>query len=136
MKRIDLNLSTLDNGSIQEKFEYEMEQVMKNIMDLNTEVSKKRQVTLTIDIETDDKREMLFLSASSKSKLAPRISTSTKILFGRGDDGYLEARELKSGVQGQTYFDPEDGKLKTDVGQPIEEIEKEENDVIKFKKKG
>lgn len=135
MKSIDLNLARLGDGSVQEKFDYEMEQVMRNVLDPNTDAEKKRQIVLTIDIEPDEEREMLFVSVSSKSKLVPRKSASTKILFGRGDNGKIEAAELKSGVRGQTYFDPDDGKVKTDTGQDIDDVEKQEKEVIDFRAK-
>lgn len=38
----------------------------------------------------------------------------------------MEAHELKSAVPGQTFFDPVDGEVKTDVGVPIDVIEKEQ----------
>lgn len=140
MQYINLNLSELNDGAIQEKFDYEMEQVFENILDMNTNPTKKRQVTLIIDVAPDKDREMVTFSCKSKSKLVPREETETKVLFGRNrDTGYIEAAELKSGVRGQMFMDPDDLKVKTDTGQPADEIEKEEatdtSEVIDFKRR-
>ena len=52
---------------------------------------------------------------------------ATTVLTGKDlTTGKVEARELKSEVPGQTYIDTETGQPKTDVGQPIDVIEKEE----------
>ncbi|WP_413782868.1 hypothetical protein [Enterococcus faecalis] len=72
----------------------------------------------------------------------PRDENETKVLFGRNaETGYIEANELKSGTRGQMYMDPEDLKVKTDTGESVEDIEKEQKEsatkqeVIDFRKK-
>ncbi|EPH64172.1 hypothetical protein D932_01655 [Enterococcus casseliflavus 14-MB-W-14] len=40
---IDLNLSTIDDGAIQEKFEHEMAKVLENVLDRNTDPTKKER---------------------------------------------------------------------------------------------
>lgn len=92
MKTINLKLSEINDGAIQEKFNFEMNQVFENILDLNTEATKKRTVTLTIDVTADKNRELVQISCKSKSKLISREETETKILFGRNPQtGYIEA---------------------------------------------
>lgn len=139
MKRMDLNLSKINDGAIQEKFDYEMEQVFANILDKNTDVTKKRQVTLTIDVVSDKDREMVTIACTSKSKLVPREETETKILFGRNENtGHIEAAELKSGARGQMFMDPDDLQVKTDTGQPVDELEKPEpeaKEILDFQKR-
>ncbi|MGM0237467.1 hypothetical protein [Enterococcus sp. AZ103] len=137
MKNISLNLSEINECAAQEKFEYEMEKVFENILDKNTEATKKRTVTLTVDVIPDKDRELVVLNISSKSKLVPRDETSTKILFGRNSgSGFIEASELVSGARGQLFMDPDDLKIKTDVGESVDEIEEQEkNEVIDFKKR-
>lgn len=140
MNRMDLDLSKINDGAIQEKFDHEMEKVFENILDRNTDYSKKRQVTLVIDVTSDKDRELVTIACTSKSKLIPRDETETKILFGRNDStGYIEAAELKSGARGQMFMDPDDLQVKTDVGQSVEEIEKQEakeqTEVVDFQKK-
>ncbi|BCK44237.1 hypothetical protein DAT299_18010 [Streptococcus suis] len=71
-----------------------------------------------------------------KSKLAPQVKLSTTILVGQNyETGEIHANELLSAMPGQTFFD-NDAVLRTDTGQPIDEIEKEDNPaIIDFKKK-
>ncbi|EOH96356.1 hypothetical protein [Enterococcus pallens] len=137
MENIDLNLSTLNGGALQEKFEYEMKNVMENILDKNTDPTKKRSVTLKIDMIPDKERELMVLSCSSQSKIVPREETTTKVLFGRNDHtGYLEAAELKSGAKGQMFIDPDDMTIKTDTGQSVEELEKsDKTEIVDFKQR-
>ncbi|EJI7260799.1 hypothetical protein NFX11_001939, partial [Enterococcus faecalis] len=44
MKNINLDLSTIGEGALQERFIASMEKVIENILDLNTEATKKRSV--------------------------------------------------------------------------------------------
>lgn len=132
---IDLDLSKIDDGAVQEKFAHEMEKVLENILDRNTDPTKKRSVTITVDIIPNKDRDMLILASQCKSKLVPREETETKVLFGRNlDTGKLEAAELKSNARGQLFMDPDDLKIKTDTGQPVDELEENENKPIDFRK--
>ncbi|WP_445448788.1 hypothetical protein [Enterococcus faecalis] len=141
MKNINLNLAEINEGAMQEQFDHEMEQVMENILDLNTDPTKKRLVTLTVEVVADKNRELLTMVCKSKSKLVPRDESETKVLFGRNiDTGHIEANELKSGARGQMYMDPEDLQVKTDTGESVEEIEQQEQakkeiEVIDFRQK-
>lgn len=57
------------------------------------------------------------------------------MIVGRDDEGRIHANELKSGIPGQTYFD-DNGDMRTDTGELIEKIEKEENNkIIDYNKK-
>jgi len=40
------------------------------------------------------------------------------------DTGKVEAKELKSNMPGQTFFDS-DNQIKTDIGEPIDVVQKE-----------
>lgn len=132
---IDLDLSKIDDGAVQGKFAHEMEKVLENILDRNTDPTKKRSVTITVDIIPNKDRDMLILASQCKSKLVPREETETKVLFGRNlDTGKLEAAELKSNARGQLFMDPDDLQIKTDTGQPVDELEENENKPIDFRK--
>jgi len=121
MKAIDLNLSTIKDGAIQEQFELEMAKVLENLHDLNTEPQKKRQVTITLDFATDDNREVIGMVHQVKSKLAPQNPVGTMLLTGRDvETGRIEARELKSGTPNQGYIDMETGEVLDDAGRPVE----------------
>ncbi|MGT2867258.1 hypothetical protein ACVRZX_00215 [Streptococcus dysgalactiae subsp. equisimilis] len=136
-KLIGLDLSHIAEGGLQEKLDNELEQVFDNILDLNTEAKAKRKITITLTMSSNEERTVVDTIMDVKSKLAPQNGVATTILVGRDyDTGQVHANELKSTVPGQMYFD-ENGEILTDIGQPVEEIEKQQTkqDVIDFNKK-
>lgn len=125
-------LSELNEGALQERFDFELEQVTKNIMDPNTDPEKKRKITIDITILSDEYRDGLVFDGQVKSKLVPRENVSSKALIGKNAKGEVIVNELKSGQRGQMYFDPEDSELKDDMGTPVTQIE-ETDKIKKFK---
>ncbi|MDR2976885.1 MAG: replication terminator protein [Streptococcaceae bacterium] len=122
--KINLNLSSIAAGGLQENFNLEIQKVFENIHDPNTEAKAKRTLTLTLTVVPDENREVLAVDSAIKLALAPTKSVATTIITGVNASGEVEAQELKSGAKGQTYFDPDDNTLKTDIGIPVDEIEK------------
>ncbi|MCM6930313.1 replication terminator protein [Enterococcus italicus] len=126
-KEIDLQLSELAEGAIQEKLDGELQKIFSNIHDLNTKATDKRTVTIKLEFKPDENRQVISMNSDFTTKLAPVEGVSTTVLTGRDlNTGKVEAHELRSAVPGQTYIDPVDGLQKTDIGQPIDVIEKEE----------
>nr|DAL80022.1 MAG TPA: hypothetical protein [Caudoviricetes sp.]DAZ20684.1 MAG TPA: hypothetical protein [Caudoviricetes sp.] len=139
MQEINVLLSEMDNGALQERFNYEFAEVTKNIMDPNTDATKKRQIVITVDVLGDEYRDQVRLATQVKSKLVPRDSVSSKVEIGQKRDGTVVANEIKSGEVGQMFFDEKDATLKDDKGTPVEEIEAQQeqaqNGVIDFRGK-
>ena len=122
---IDLPLSDLANGAIQEKLDYELQKIFNNIHDPNTKATDKRTITIKLDFVPDDNRQTVNVESSFTSKLANITGVSTTVLTGKDlTSGKVEARELKSSIPGQTFFDS-DSQIKTDVGEPVDVIERE-----------
>lgn len=130
-KRIDFNLSEIAEGGLQEKFEHALKQVLQNIDNPNTDAKKKRKIVIGIALSPSENRDTINIDTAVKTTLAPENGVSTTMLLGKGTNG-LEAAELKSGAKGQTFIG-DDGSLKTDTGEPIEEAENE--DVIDLQRK-
>lgn len=125
MKNIDINILQLAQGAVQEKLDREFEKVFENIQDPNVKATAKRTITLKIDLVPDDVRQVVKTNVTATSKLAPTDPVTTTILTGKDlTTNKIEARELQSGVPGQTYID-EKGDLRTDTGEPVDVIEKE-----------
>lgn len=125
MKNIDINILKLAQGAVQEKLDREFEKVFENIQDPNVTATAKRTITLKIDLVPDDVRQVVKTNVTATSKLAPTDPVTTTILTGKDlTTNKIEARELQSGVPGQTYID-EKGDLRTDTGDPVDVIEKE-----------
>lgn len=126
---INFNLSEIAEGAVQAKFAKEVERVCENILDPNTDAGKKRKITLTLTYVPNDQRNSVDVGVEAKSTLAPQVGTSTTMLLGRDmNTGFIAANELKSNVPGQTYIDMEDGKPKTDVGEPVDEVESKQEE--------
>lgn len=127
-KNIDLPLSNLANGAIQEKLDYELKKVFDNIHDKNTKATNKRTVTIKLEFVADENRQTVAVTSNFSTKLADVDGVATTVLTGKDlASGRVEAKELKSNMPGQTYFDDVDSTQKTDVGQPVDVIEKEMN---------
>lgn len=133
MKRIDLNLSKIAGGGIQENVDLELNKVFENIHDINTKAETKRKMTITLEFAPDENRELVAISSQIKTTLAPLNSVLVNVMTGK-ENGKIEARELKSGAVGQMYFDVEDEVLKTDIGVPVSEVERT-NKVIDLQSK-
>jgi hypothetical protein len=133
-KEIDLQLSELANGAIQEKLDGELKKVFKNIHDPNASAKSKRGVTIKLEFVPDEARRVVAVVSNFTTKLAPVEGVATTILTGQNlENGTIEAHELMSEVPGQTFIDTETGEIKTDVGEPVAEIEK--NQIIDLQKK-
>lgn len=125
VKSIHLPLSDLANGAIQEKLDYELKKVFDNIHDKNTKAQDKRAITIKLEFKPDENRQTVSVTSDFTTKLANVEGVSTTVLTGRDlASGKIEAKELKSNVPGQTYFD-DDSTQKTDVGEPIDVVEQE-----------
>lgn len=90
------------------------------MLDLNTDPKKPRKVQITLKFSPNDNRDVIDVEVETKTTLAPQVGVSTSLMIGQGAKGEIEANELKSGIKGQTFI-AEDGNLKTDKGETINE---------------
>lgn len=114
-----INTETFASGAMAEKLNVEMQKVMENIYDPNTDPKKVRKVTLTLTLKPDENREIINVGVDTKCSLAPSKGVSTTMLLGTDNAGKVVSRELASGAPGQTYFG-EDGVVRNDAGMEIE----------------
>ena len=78
-----LSLSTLGQGAAMELFEQELERVLENILDPNTEAKAKRTITLTVSITPAENRHEAAIGVEAACKLAPFKGASGIIFVGR-----------------------------------------------------
>lgn len=116
-KIIDLN--TFADGALAERANVELQKILENIADPNTDASKKRKLTLTITLEADDKRDVVFTNVVAKTTLAPAKRIEAKLIMDMDSKGKITGAELKSGVKGQTYIDVDSGDIQDDRGNKI-----------------
>lgn len=110
-----LKLSQMASGAFEEQIGIELDKVLHNIKDANTDPKKARKITITITLKPDEKRELVGFEVQSKAALVPPKPLSTTIMVDRDSKGAVVAAELKSGVKGQTFLD-KDGEIKDDKG--------------------
>lgn len=117
--KMNIELSELAGGAVQEKLAHAFLEVANNILNLNTDPEKARKITVDLTIKPTKTRDSASVTTVVKTKLQPELEVPATVLLGRDEAGYAVMNELKSGAKGQTYIDPDDGKLKEDDGTPI-----------------
>lgn len=133
---INFDLSEVADGGVQVKLNRALKQVADNILDPNTDATKKRKVQINIYIAPNEKRDASDVTVEVKTTLAPEVGIPTTMLLGRDIKGEVHVNELKSGVKGQEYIDTNTGEIKTDTGESVDEVEKkEQHKVIDLQRK-
>ena len=94
-----ISLSNLGDGAANELFERELDRVLKDILDPNTEASAQREINLKLIFKQDDERDLGATGIKVSSKLAGSRVFVTRVAFGRDKAGHVEAREIFSGQQ-------------------------------------
>lgn len=93
-------------GAITEQVNTEVKKVVDNILDVNTEAKKKRQLILTVDFLPSTDRTQVSITASAKSKLLPNNAVQTTLYVGSDiATGEIQAVEMVPQIPGQQSFD-------------------------------
>ena len=99
----DVSLANIGQGAAIEQFDYELQRVLKNIMDPNTQAKAKRSITLKLTVQPSEDRDYANTSISVKSDLAPLKEFEIPIHIGLGPDGKPIARQ--SNFKQRTFAD-------------------------------
>ena len=99
-----LSLATICNGTAVERFDYELQKVLENINDPNTEAEAVREITLKIKIKPDEAREMLKTEMSVSSKPAGLSPVTAIGMMGKDIHGKAEAHEYPRPKQQEIEF--------------------------------
>lgn len=129
-KLIDLN--KVANGALLELVNIELQKVFENIADVNTPETAKRSITIQLNFKPDKRRGIASTDIDVKSKLASRVGTSTSFVIGADSNGKATGGEMKSELPGQLYIN-NDGEIADDLGNLVEEEQKEEKVAKLFK---
>ena len=98
-------------GAIMEQVDYEVGKIVDNIVDVNTEPKKKRQLVLTVDFTPSADRTVVVVSATAKSKLQPLNAIQTSLFVGvDGKTGEVTATEMTPNGAGQVDFSGEEAE--------------------------
>ena len=105
MERQMKKLDELMDGAVTERFNMEMDRVMKNIYDPNTDPKAKRSIMITITIEPNESRDVGRYAVDVKSKTAPMMPITQVCFLRQNDDGMVVATEMTKQVPGQMDMD-------------------------------
>lgn len=118
-----VDLSNFANGAVAERFNIELQKVLENIADPNTDPKKARKLQLNITLKGNENRDVASVGVQAKSTLAPARDIETSIVLDVDSDGSVVGSELKSGIKGQTFIDDQ-GEIRDDKGNEIIEYQK------------
>lgn len=113
-----IDLNEFAEGALAAKVNAELEKVLENIADPNTDPKKNRTITVSIKIHGDEKRDVLNTTVATKVSLQPMKEVETKLMMGADDNGNIIGKELRSGAKGQMFFDT-DGDVAQDTGEKV-----------------
>lgn len=117
-----INFQEFAGGALAEQLNTELQKVLDNIYDPNTEPKKTRKLTLTLTFKPSENRGVSDVGIVSKSTLAPVKAVKTNIIIDKDlDTGKVVAAEIGKQIKGQISIDE------------VEEDEKESN-VVDLKK--
>lgn len=103
-----VSLADLGRGAAVEKFAVELERVLENIADPNTDAEAKRKITLTVTFLPNEDRDTVATVIDCGSKLAPPKVHGTVLFVGREKRGEpLVAIEQNQ----RDLFEDDDGEL-------------------------
>ena len=95
-------------GAITEQVNAEVGKIVDNILDVNTEAKKKRQLVITVDFLPSRDRSQVAITATAKSKLLPNNAIQTTLFVGADSStGEIQAVEMVPQIPGQQSFDGE-----------------------------
>lgn len=115
----NIDISEIAGGAVAEAAGIELQKVIENIADANTDPKKVREVTIKIKVRGDERRDIAMVEVQTNSKLIPSKPLETKFIIDRDSKGKVVGAELVSGTKDQMMIDNE-GDLADDRGQKIQ----------------
>lgn len=96
-----MKLGEIAKGALEEQFEAEFQNVLKNIADPNTDPKKARKVTITLTLKPNEKRNIAGMSFQTKTTLVPSKAIESNICIDKDKNGNMIAQELNGQIPGQ-----------------------------------
>lgn len=111
MARQIKQLDELMDGALTERFNMEMERVLGNVFDPNTNPKAKRQIQIVIDIAPNERRDAAEFKVDVKSKIAPPVAIAQTVFLHQDDNGNVTATEITKEVPGQIDMEGNEQQL-------------------------
>ena len=93
MNENEVRLEAICEGAVPELFDQELQKVLRNIADVNTEATKARRITLTVILVPDEDRTVGKVYVEAASKLIPPKRHAATVYFGGAHGGRYVAVE-------------------------------------------
>lgn len=93
------------DGQLTERFNVELERVLNNCYDPNTDPQAKRAINIQIAITPNEDRTAAQFKVTVTSKIAPFIPVAKSILIDLDDNGCVIATEKSNQIPGQMDMD-------------------------------
>lgn len=100
-ERMKKSILEMCNGAFQERTDYEMNRLIENILDPNTDPVAKRKIQITLELKPDADRTTVAVSCAVKSSLAPTYPVATMLYIAANDT----VIEMTPQIPGQLGFD-------------------------------
>lgn len=126
------NLETFAGGELSRQINRDIEAVMRNVVDPNTDVKAKRKITVTIEFKPNEQRNFITTNVNSKPTLAPSLGAVTALGVQQDlTSGAIDVAEIGSKmpeatvkVEGKTV-DTETGEI-MEKGSKVVDLRKRE----------
>ncbi len=109
---MEISLSGLANGQLEDKFQEALAKVLMNMTDVNTPYKTKREINIKLVFEQNEERNDIALGISVTPKLAPLIPVKT--CFGVFRDlrsSQITVEEYGSHLRGQAMLPQEEATV-------------------------
>jgi hypothetical protein len=90
----NVTIETMSEGAAIERANLELDRVLKNILDKNTDPTAAREVTLKIKFKPNSGRNAAEVTIQARSKLAPVAGHNTQLYIGEDLSGKPECTEI------------------------------------------
>lgn len=106
-----LNITSIARGALIELAGIEIDKILENIADPNTDLKKARKLTITLTFKPTD-RDSSNIEIQTKSSVVPYNPVATQIYIGKDNAGNVVAEEfLKGQMKGQLLIDTNSGEV-------------------------